>query len=416
MSKTLCLAAAFWMFMPWAKAEDWPCWRGPRGDGTSREHDLPLHWSPTQNVRWRVPIPGTGHSSPVIWGDRIFLTSCLEKDKKRILLCLDRRDGKVLWQRVVVTAELERKHNLNSYASATPATDGQHVWVAFLAMPRMEVVCYDMEGNEVWRRTPGEFHSVHGFCSSPVLYRDMVILNGDQDAEAWIVALDKESGAQRWRTDRPNRTRSYCVPLIIEAAGRKQLVLSGSKCIASYDPDTGKQIWIIDGPTEQFVASLVYGDGILFMTAGFPTYHLMGIRPDGHGDVTHTHVLWHDHRSADCVPSPIAEGKYFYFVNDGGRAGCVEARTGQRMWTEQLGPHHSASPVSAEGRLYFQTDNGRMFVLKAGPRFEVVSRNDLNEECRASPAIAQGALFIRTLENLYCIGSTEKRTVGHGKP
>jgi len=270
------------------------------------------------------------------------------------------------------------------------------------------VTCYDMDGNLVWQRSPGDFYSVHGFCSPPILYKDTLIVNGDQDAQAWIVALDKATGAERWRTDRPNRTRSYCPPLIIDAAGKKQMVLSGSKCIASYDPDSGKQIWIIDGPTEQFVASLVFAENILFMTAGFPTYHLMGIRPDGVGNVTKSHVLWHDTRSADYVPSPIAFDRYFYFVNDNGLAGCILAKTGQRLWTQRLGRHHSASPVSAGGYLYFPDDDGTTFVLKGGPTFEVVGKNALGEECYSSPAISHGQLFIRTLHHLWCIEQDSK--------
>jgi outer membrane protein assembly factor BamB len=386
-------------------SEPWPGWRGPRGDGTSLEANVPIHWSGADNITWKVPVPGQGHSSPILWGNRIFLTTCLENEQKRLLLCLDRSDGRLLWQQEVLQAELEPKHTLNSFASATPATDGEHVWVAFLQYPNMEVACYDFAGHKIWQCSPGQFHSVHGFCSSPVLYKDLVIVNGDQDAQAWIVALDKATGAERWRTDRPNRTRSYCTPLIIDAAGKKQLVLSGSKCVASYDPDTGKQIWIIDGPTEQFVSSPVFADNVLFVTAGFPTYHLLGIRPDGQGNVTDTHVLWHDRRAADYVPSPIAHGKYFFYVNDNGIAGCMAATTGERLWTQRLGKHHSASPVSAGDCLYFLDDDGNMFVSKAGPRFELVSRNPLGEECRASPAISGGQMFIRALHHLYCLGS-----------
>jgi outer membrane protein assembly factor BamB len=394
------------------RAEEWPCWRGPRGDGTSLETGIPIHWSKTENIHWQAVIPGKGHSSPIIWGDRIFLTTCLESDGQRLLLCLGRKDGKLLWQRQVLTAPLEGKHALNSYASATPATDGQHVWVAFLQEPYMQIACYDFDGNRIWMKSPGEFHSRHGFCSSPVLYKDLVILNGDQDAPAWIVALDKNTGAERWRTDRPNRTRSYCVPILIDAAAKKQLVLSGSKCVASYDPDTGKQIWIIDGPTEQFVSSLVFGRGVLFLTAGFPTYHLMGIRPDGAGNVTDSHVLWH-HRLArgDYVPSPIAHGKYFFQVDDDIFASCLEALTGKQMWKKRLGRHHSASPVSAGDYLFFVDDDGSTAVLKAGPTFELVSKNALGEECYASPAIAHGQIFIRTLHNLYCIGNSERTSV-----
>ena len=395
-----------------AHGENWPSWRGPRGDGTSHETGLPTRWSSTENIRWKTPLPGRGYSSPVVWGDRIFATWCDEEQKTRVLGCLDRRNGKPLWLKIVLEADLERKHHLNSYASATPATDGQHVWVAFLKKPDMVVVCYDIDGKEVWRRSPGKLLSVHGFCSSPILYKDTVILNGDQDAQGYLVALDKLTGKERWRVDRPNRTRSYCTPIVVEAAGRTQLVLSGSKCVTSYDPDTGKLLWIIDGPTEQYVASLVFTEGLLFLTTGFPEYHLMGIRPDGSGNVTRTHVAWHHRRlpprEASYVPSPIADGKYFFVVSDQGFASCFEAKTGKRLWMQKLGRHHSASPVSAAGLLYFVADNGDTYVLRAGPEFAVVARNALGEECYASPAIAQGCLFIRTTQHLVCIGPAAK--------
>ncbi|HEY1861046.1 MAG TPA: PQQ-binding-like beta-propeller repeat protein, partial [Gemmataceae bacterium] len=265
--------------------KQWPGWRGPRGDGTSNETGIPLHWAKTENIAWKVPIPGKGHSSPVIWGDRIFVTSCIEEDRKRMLYCLDRRTGEQKWEKLVLTADLERKHNLNSYASSTPAIDGKHVWVSFLDVEKALVACYDMDGKEIWRKEPGKFSSVHGFCSPPTLYKNLVILNGDHDGDGYLVALDKETGEEKWRTDRPNKTRSYCPPLLIDAAGKKQLVISGSKCVASYDPDTGKQIWLLDGPTEQFVASLVFNNEELFLTCGFPEHHLMAIKPDGTGNV-----------------------------------------------------------------------------------------------------------------------------------
>jgi outer membrane protein assembly factor BamB len=409
MRQLACAALVSLVVTAAAAAGEWPGWRGPHGDGTSDETDIPIQWSKTENMRWKVAIPGKGHSSPVVWGDHIFITTCIEKEQKRLLLCLDRRDGKVLWERVVLTAKLERKHNLNSYASSTPATDGRHVWVSFLDLPNMVVACYDCAGNLVWRKSPGEFRSVHGFCSPPILYKDLVILNGDQDGNGYLVALDKATGAERWRTNRPNHTRSYCPPLLIEAAGKKQLVLSGSKCVASYNPDTGKLIWIIDGPTEQFVASLVYGNGLLFLTAGFPEYHIMAIRPDGEGNVTRSHIAWRDTRGAAYVPSPVAHDKYFFLVSDGGLASCLDARTGKRLWMERLGRHHSASPVSAAGHLYFLDDDGTMFVLKGSSQFELVSRNELGEQCSASPAVAHGQIFIRALHHLYCIGGAEKR-------
>src|SRR4051812_35891493 len=324
---------------------DWPMWRGPLGDGHSSENGVPVKWSDTENVVWKTRLPGKGHSSPIVWGDRVFVTTALEDKGERALLCLDRRDGNILWQKTVVRSPLEKKHNLNSYASATPATDGKLVYVSFFEQPKIQVVAYDFDGNEVWRVSPGEFHSVHGFCSSPVLYKDLLILNGDQDATAYLVAYDKATGKERWRTDRPNKTRSYCTPLIVDLAGKTQMILSGSKCVASYSPDDGKQCWIIEGPTEQFVASLVHTDGVVFMTGGSPELHVLGIDPAGAGNVTKTHVIWRDgqgkgdRKIASYVPSPIAAGHWFFVVSDNGLASCYEAKTGQTMWRQKLGKH-----------------------------------------------------------------------------
>ena len=403
----LALAAALTALTGPMAAEDWPSWRGPRGDGTSLETNVPVRWSATENVRWKARIPGRGHSSPIVCGPRLFVTSCDEKSRARLLLCLDRADGKVLWTRTVLEAPLERRHNLNSHASSTPATDGKLVWVSFFNPKPNQIVvaCYDVEGKEVWRKVPGEFHSAHGFCSSPVPYKDMVILNADQDAKAFIVALDNATGAERWRADRPNRTRSYCVPTVFDLAGKKQLVLSGSKCVASYDPDTGRQHWLVDGPTDQFVASVVATDGVVLITGGFPSLHILGIRPDGEGNVSKSHVIWHVRKNPSYVPSPIAAGKCLFVVADNGKASCLDARTGKYHWAEQLGKHHSASPVSAEGRLYFLADSGQTFVVEASENYELLATNSIDERCVASPAISGGEIFLRSEKHLWCIGA-----------
>lgn len=397
---------------------DWPTWRGPKGDGTTTETGFPTRWTATENVRWKTPLPGRGHSSPAVWGDRVFVTAAREDGdpkapKDRLLICLDRADGKVLWQKAVLTSPLEPIHALNSRASSTPATDGRRVYVSFLDDPKVVVAAYDLDGNETWRVSPGEFESKHGFCSPPVLYKDLVIVNCDQDAfnktkPAYIVAFDRTSGKERWRIDRTHRIRSYCPPLIVEAAGRMQMVLTGAETVASYDPDTGKELWTIDGPTEQFVASMVYSQGLFFLTAGFPTYHVMGIKPDGTGNVTKTHVAWHEHNGgAGYVPSPVAHGDWVFLVHDEGRATCREARTGKLLWNERLGKHHSASPVCADGRLYFTDDDGITWVVKAGPAFELIEKNPLGEKCYASPAFSKGEIFLRGSGHLWCIG--EKR-------
>lgn len=413
LSSLLCLSLVTTL-----SAEDWAGWRGPRGDGTSNDLKVPLQWSKTENVRWKVAIPGRGYSSPIVQGERIFLSSCDEKKLERNLLCLDRKTGKTLWSQTVLTSSLERKHTLNSFASATPAADGERVYVTFLGAERtMQVACYDYNGKKLWQVSPGKLLSVHGFCTSPVLHKDLVILNGDQDAKAYIVALDKKTGVEKWRVDRPNRTRSYCTPILIPCPKRKgatQLVLSGSKCVTGYDADTGKLLWIIDGPTQQYVASLVFHQGILFLTTGFPEYHLMGIRPDGEGNITHSkHIVWHiphkenGKRGAAYVPSPLAHDGHFFVVSDVGYLNCVEAKTGKRVYQKHLGRRHSASPVLIRGNMVIPDDDGKVWVVKASPKFEVVRTIDMGKEIYASPAVSDGQLFLRTVSELYCIEAKE---------
>ncbi len=386
-------------------AENWPGWRGPRGDGTSIEKNVPVRWSGTQNVVWKVPIPGKGHASPIVWGRHIFVVTSLKEQQQRILLCIDRKDGQILWQRVVLEAPLERINRLNSYASSTPATDGEKVYVSFLDADKMFVAAYDFDGNKLWDVRPGVFASMHGYCSSPVIWKDKLIINGDHDGPAYIVALNRATGQTIWKTPRPNNTRSYCAPIIRRIKGRNQLILSGSKCVASYDPDTGEQHWLIDGPTEQYVASLVYNGELLFMTCGFPDHFMQAIRPDGRGNVTKTHVLWQKERDCSYVPSPIAFGPYFLIVSDTGVATCFEAKTGKSCWRERLGPHYSASLVSANGLVYFLSDKGIMTVVRPGAELEIVARNELGENTYASPAISDGQMFLRGNKHLYCIGT-----------
>ncbi len=399
-------------------AENWPGWRGPRGDGSSLEGNLPTNWSENSGVAWKTPIPGKGHSSPIVFGDRIFLTSCLEESGDRLILCLDRVTGNILWQKSPLKSKLEPIHYLNSFASATPATDGQLLFTSFLEYPKMVVYCHDMQGNQIWAFSPGTLLSKHGFCSSPILFQDTVILNGDQDAEGYLVALEKTTGKVRWKIERPNRTRSYCTPLLIgDPIDPKvtQLVLSGSKCVTGYDASSGKLLWSHDGPTEQYVASLVHTKGVLFLTTGYPEHHLMGFRSNSRGNITKTEqVAWHiphadnGPKGASYVPSPIAHDDLFYVVSDPGWLGCIEASTGKRLWMNRLGRHHSASPIRAGDRLYFPDDEGITWVVKAGREFQVLAKNKLPDEIYASPAASGENLYLRGLKNLWCVGPGPK--------
>jgi len=401
--RTVCLVIVAAWLTP-ARGENWPGWRGPRLDGTSLEHQVPIHWSATSNVVWKTALPGFGHASPIVWEDRLFTVTALPTEE-RLLLCLDRPTGKILWQKTVVRSPLEGKHPLNSYASSTPATDGKLIYVAFLDQKEMTVAAYDFGGEQKWQVRPGPFSSKHGFCSSPILYQDKVIVNGDHDGDSYLVALSRADGKTLWKTPRENHTRSYCVPIIRELAGRTQMILSGDKCVASYDPNNGRLHWMIDGPTEQYVASLVYSEraDLLFMTGGFPDHHLLAIKPDGLGNVTHSKIVWRTNKGVAYVPSPIVEGDYLLIVSDSGVAHCFEAATGKLLWQERLGEHH-ASLVSAQGLVYFLNDDGVMNVVRPGTEFTRVARNELGEKTFASPAISRGQIFLRGDKSLYCIG------------
>ena len=403
-------------------AENWPGWRGPSGDGISAEKNLPTRWSKTENIAWRKPIAGEGHSSPIVWGNRVFLTTSLTEKNERRLLCLSRLDGRTVWERVVLKSAPETIHRLNSRASGTPATDGKYVYATFLLAKgemviapnvgaermitpgRIMVAAYDFAGNEKWKTDVGDFVSAHGFNSCPVLFEDVVIINGDHDGDAYIVALDRKTGKERWRTPRENKTRSYVPPIIRKIGDRTQMILSGSISVASYDPRTGKRHWILDGPTEQFVASMVYNGEHVFVTGGYPERHILAIDPKGTGNVTKTHVVWRTNRGAAYVPSPILSGDYLLVVGDNGIANCFDAKSGESLWQERLGRGQSASPVVADGIVYFFSNRGEATVVRPGDKFEVVARNSLDEPISSSPAISQGQIFVRTHVALYCIG------------
>ncbi len=405
------------VLMPLAMAENWPKWRGPRGDGTSQESGVPTKWNGEtgDGIVWKVPIPGVGHSSPIVYGENLFVTTCLLESEQRELLCIDTDTGNLRWQRTVVEAPLEKKHKLNSFASGTPATDGELVYVTFLESPgeleggastgNIVVAAYDFDGELRWKVRPGEFSSVHGFCSSPVLFESLVIINGDHDGDSYIAALDRESGKTIWKSPRRHQTRSYVTPLLREIDGQPHLVFSGSKQITSLNPRDGSTWWTVEGPTEQFVASMVFDGEKFYMSAGFPTHHVMGIRADGSGDVTDTHVAWHSTLAKCYVPSPVLSGSYLFVADDRGIANCFDTQTGDRIWRERLGRHYSASLVTAGGLVYFLDDDGICKIIRPGEKAEIIAENPLGQPCYASPAISNGQLYVRGASDLFRIGS-----------
>ena len=406
--------------------ENWPGWRGPRGDGSSTDQSLPQMWDgPTgKNIQWKKSLPGEGHSSPVIWDNRVFVTVCVPETQDRALLCLDRETGNTIWKRSVLTARLESKHALNSYASSTPVTDGELVFVTFLEVGTEQVVApnvssvrmiypgtmvvaaYDFSGRRVWLERPGPFVSAHGFSNNPVLYNNSVIINGDHDGDSYIVALDKQTGKEIWKTERRHKTRSYGTPLIRRIGKRDQLVLAGSQCVASFDPASGVRTWNVEGPTEQFVASVVYGDNQFFAVGGYPTHHVMAISPTGSGDVTDSHVQWHKTNVRCYVPSPVVVGDFLVVADDRGTASCFDTSTGKRLWQTRMGKHYSASLLNVAGLVYFVADDGVTKILKPAATPMVLATNELGENVYSSPAVSDGQLLIRSDRHLFSIAET----------
>lgn len=396
------LLLLFWVTA--LQAENWPQWRGPRLDGTSLDKGFQTELT-DKTLRWKVELPGEGHASPIVWEDKIFTVASLPEEQSRVLLCLNRANGDLLWQSTVLTTGLEGKHRLNSHASSTPATDGEKVFTAFLDQADVVISAHDFSGKQVWQVRPGTFASKHGFCSSPILFEDKVIVNCDHDGPGYIVALARTDGRELWRVERPNQTRSYCVPLIRKIGDRTEMILSGSKCVTSYNPQDGSLLWIMDGPTEQFVASPVYDEksGLTLLSGGFPEHHILAIKSGGIGDVTQTHIKWRTNKGVAYVPSPVCTDGWFLIVSDSGIGHCFKAKSGEIVWEERMKEHH-ASLVTAEGRAYFINDFGLMRCIKPGKKYDLLAASELDEKVFASPALSNGQIFIRGSKHLFCIG------------
>ncbi|QDS89662.1 outer membrane biogenesis protein BamB [Rosistilla ulvae] len=419
-----CVALLLVLSIEPADAEQWPGWRGPRGDGSSLESKPPTDWDGAtgKNILWTKDLPGTGHGSPIVWNDKLFLVTCIEDQHDRQLLCISTATGETLWKSTVFNAPLETKHSLNSFASSTPATDGDQVVAVFLEVDgskapaknvgkarnltpgKIVVAAYDLAGKQRWLARPGVFSSVHGFCSNPVLFGDLVIINGDHDGDSFLVALDRNTGKTVWKVPRRHQTRSYATPLIREVDGADQLVLPGSMAVTSFNPRDGSTLWTVEGPTEQFVASPVYDGKHFFVTAGYPTHHVVAIRPDGHDDVSDSHVTWHSTDVRSYVPSPILAGQFLIVADDRGTANCYDTATGERFWNVRLGRKFSASPVMAAGKVFLLAEDGTMHIVQPGKEFQQIAEPQLGERAFASPAIADGRIYIRGEQRLFAIG------------
>lgn len=411
------------------KASDWPQFRGPTGDGVSTATQVPLTWSPTQNVKWKSAVPGRGRSSPVLLGDRIWLTTAAEtnvrtfaagpdrmQQAERVVIgvvCLDRATGKQLYYTELFPVDNPPAVNLlNSYATPTPVVEPGRLYCDF---GTFGTACLDSNSGEVlWKRQLPLNH-IQGPGSSPDLYRNLLILVRDGTDQQYVIALDKQTGATIWKTDRPPlRTpvpifrKSFSTPLVFEAAGKVQMVVPGAQWFVSYEPDTGKEIWRVDnGKGETVAPRPVYGEGLVYVSTGVLSgkAQLWAVRVDGQGDVTSTHVAWKLPSSIGFMASPLLLGRELYLLSDDGFVTCVAAQTGEILGKARIGGNYAASPVYAEGRIYCFSREGKTVVLRADREMAVLAENSLDGTVFASPAFVDSAIFVRTDDSLYCLTS-----------
>jgi outer membrane protein assembly factor BamB len=417
-----------------AQEKYWPYWRGPAADGMAAG-DAPLHWSDSQNVKWRTEIPGLGHSSPVIWGDRIFLTTAIKTGRSAPaaaepapaassnphgspgpqvehrfdVLCLDRKTGKVLWQRTARTATPhEGGHNTyGSFASNSPVTDGTFVY-AFFGSRGM--YCYDMNGKLIWEKDFGvqlRMRMAFGEGMAPVVYGNKVILVFDHEGDSFMAVLDKSTGREIWRASRPEKT-NWAAPLVVEFKGRTEVIVAGSAKVRSYDLETGKPIWECAGLGANTIPQPVRQDDMVFVMTGYRNPNLMAIRLGREGDLTGTDaIVWTQVKGNSYTPSPVLFDNKLYVLTDTGMVSCYNARTGEPYYHQVRLPKaysFKSSPVGVNGKLYLASENEDVIVLRMGEKFEVLATNTMRDQVFiATPAITGGELFLRSKTSLFCI-------------
>jgi outer membrane protein assembly factor BamB len=438
MKKILAILLFFTSVLCWADGEgDWPYWRGPAADGMAAG-DAPLHWSDTKNVKWKTDIPGRGSSSPVIWGDRIFVTTAVnsgspageetppapktppggrlqlstpgpQAEHKFEVLCIDRKTGKILWEQTAITAVPHEGYHptYGSFASNSPVTDGKYVY-AFFGSRGM--YCYNMKGELVWKKDFGvqmRMRMAFGEGMAPVISGNRLILVFDHEGDSFMVVLDKNNGKEIWRVNRDEKS-NWAAPLVVDFKGQKQIVVSAVNKVRSYEFDTGKIIWECAGLGANTIPQPVRQDDLVFVMSGYQKPNLMAIRLGRKGDLTGTDaVVWSQTRGNSYTPSPVIYDNKLYVLTDNGMVSCYNARTGEPFYQQTRLPKaysFKSSPVGANGKLYLASENEDVIVLKMGEKFEVLATNTLTDQMFiATPAIYGGEIFLRSQNRLYCI-------------
>ena len=409
MPRLLCLFV-FFVAIP-VLAADYPQFRGPAGDGHAQATGLPATWNETTNVAWKTPIPGKGWSSPVLHQGRLYLTTAAPHDpddEKRDLalwaFCLDAASGDVRWYREVFVqsvATAPKIHTKNSHASPTPLVSGERLFVHF---GHRGTACLDLNGDVLWRNDRIEYNPVHGNGGSPILVDGRLIFTCDGASDPVVVALDAASGQEAWRFGRPGEAAkkfSFCTPTAIETGGRTEVVCPGSGVVNSLDPASGQEIWRVYHDGYSVIPKPVFGHGLVFLSTGYDAPQVLAIRTGGRGDVTETQVAWTLKKGGPNTPSPLLVGDELYLISDKGIATCVDARTGRQHWQQRIGGNYSASPVYADGKIYFQSEEGPAIVVKPGIKFVKLADAGFKERTLASYAVGENALFIRTEKHLY---------------
>jgi outer membrane protein assembly factor BamB len=419
-----------------SSAGNWPQWRGPDGTGISNEKNLPAEWNASKNIKWKTPIDGRGHSSPIVWENRIFVTTAIEGDvvpgakppkhmlgdkefihpdsiganKKHTfkVVALNRNTGKILWQAVAFEGTpYDDRHRKSSYAASTPATDGKMVYAFFGSEG---LYAYDFDGKLAWKADLGKMGTVGmGTGTSPIIFENLVIVQADEEngTASFIVAFDKKTGKEVWKTPRKVQV-SWSTPLLVKTAKRAELIASGTESIVSYDPATGKELWSHKGVESNAIPSPVANSEMVYLVAGYPAKIALAIRLGANGDLTGTkEVPWQYAKGTAYVPSPILYGDYLYLTTDRGVLTCIDAKTGEVKYEGGRIPipaTFTASPVAFDGKILMTSEDGDTFIVKAGPKHEILGTNSVGEPVYASPAIADGRIYIRGEKNIYCIG------------
>lgn len=422
------------------RAENWPHWRGPATTGVSTETDLPETWSDKENVAWRAPVRGLGISSPIVWGDQVFVTSQIGRGARRagnhptlvqagnpveageralggttaaaaekvsfLVTALNRIDGRKLWEyEVPAEGRLNEVHDKHNLASSSPITDGRRVYAWF---GTGQIVALDRSGTLVWSRHLGKeyapFDINWGHSSSPIIFNDSLILVCYHSPTAYLLNLDAASGKTRWRVERGRDIHSYSTPVVVQTAGSPELIVNSSEGMSGHDATTGQLLWHIQEQNRFPIPMPILHNGIIYTSRGYRSGPYMAIRPGGRGDVSRSHVLWRTDTGAPYVSSLVHYNGLLYMAGDVGVLSAIDAKTGQRIWQERTGGVFTASPVAADGKIYLLSEDGQTIVLAAGNQPRVIARNRLNVRQLASPAISGGRLFIRTDDAVIAIG------------